>query len=239
VFLHGCHRIAMMRTHRISLRPLGLCIMVGWCFVLSMAAVADAQSYQADLKGMASSLIAKLEATNQHSGTVLDFTNLDGTTTDLGRYLARELTDKLVESSKTMSFIDRANVDYLLRENKLSAEGLVNPETSRKLGNLIGVDTVITGTITPVGGQSVRLSVRAVSIETGRIITAQSVTLPTVLNPGQSSGPSGPPAASAHAAPAVVNRSVPTPVPAASQNGLVGIWEAQVPAVLNTNESHS
>jgi hypothetical protein len=179
-----------------SLRRLGFCIIAAWWFVVITTASANAQSYQADLKGIASSLIAKLEAANQHSGTVLDFTNLEGTTTDLGRSLAHELEDKLVESSKTMSFIDRANVDYLLRENKLSAEGLVNPDTSRKLGNLIGVDTVITGTITPLGGQSVRLSVRAVSIETGKIIAVQSATLSAILDPGQSSTLVRPPASS-------------------------------------------
>ena len=75
-----------------------------------------------------------------------------------------------------MSFVDRANLQTLLRENKFSVEGLVNPASSKKLGNLIGIDTIIFGTTTPMG-ENIRLSVRAVAVETGRIVASQVTTL--------------------------------------------------------------
>ena len=133
--------------------------------------------YEGALHLVAARLVSQLETAHQKSGTVLDFTDLQGQGTALGRFLAQELSDQLVSAAKIFSLVDRANLQYLLRENKLSMEGLIDPNTSRKLGNMIGIDTVIFGTVTPTG-QSVRLSVRAVAVETGKIVTSQSISVP-------------------------------------------------------------
>lgn len=149
-------------------------------YAMAYAAVTSSQAaaYEAELGVLAKNLVTKLEASGQRSGTVLDFTDLQGSATELGRFLAQELSDKLVGVANTVSFVDRANLQYLLREHKLSMDGLVNPETSRKLGNLIGVDTIVLGSTTPVGDK-IRLSVRAIAVDTGRIVASQSETLPT------------------------------------------------------------
>jgi hypothetical protein len=154
------------------------------CLFLLAPTLAAAQDYQAQLKEVAVNLVAKLEAANRHSGTVLDFTDLQGAPTELGRFLAQELTDQLVAAGKTVSFVDRANVQYLRRENNLSDEGFINPQTRQKYGNLVGIDTVILGTTTPMG-QSIRLNLRAISIETGTIIATQATTLPALGEIGQ------------------------------------------------------
>lgn len=159
-------------------RHIAGCIYVIGLLAVLIPSLSRAQGYEVELKAVADKLVSKLEAANQHSGTVLDFTDLQGDTTELGRFLAQELSDQLVAASKTMSFVDRANLQYLLRENKLSTEGFINPETSRKLGNLIGIDTTIFGTVTQIGDRTVRLSVRAVAVETGKIVAAQSANLP-------------------------------------------------------------
>lgn len=135
------------------------------------------QSYEAEVRALAMKLASQLEAAGQRSGTVLDFTDLQGQRTELGRFLAQEFSDQLVSANKKISFVDRANLQHLLRENKLAIEGLVDPTSSRKLGNLIGIDTIIFGTTTPIGDK-IRLSVRAVAVETGKIVTSQAVTLP-------------------------------------------------------------
>src|SRR5437879_4697743 len=88
--------------------------------VLSLfAVVGGAQSYEAELKTLAEKLVAQLEAAGQVNGTVLDFTDLQGQQNELGRFLAQELSDKLVAAAKKVSFLDRAGLQYLLSENKL------------------------------------------------------------------------------------------------------------------------
>ena len=151
---------------------LKLVILVWWAILPPKAYGQDVE-----LTEVAQALLGKLEAAKQTSGTVLDFSDLQGSPTELGRYLAQELSDRMVSESNGFGLVDRANLQYLLRENKLSAEGLVNPKTTRKLGQLIGVDTVILGTTTPLG-DSIRLSVRAIDVETGKIVASQTATLP-------------------------------------------------------------
>jgi hypothetical protein len=140
-------------------------------------APATGSGYETTLKTVAARLVSQLELAHQKSGTVLDFTDLQGQGTELGRFLAQELSDQLVSEAKSFSLVDRVNLQYLLKENKLSMEGLIDPDTSRKLGNMIGIDTIIIGTVTPIG-QSIRLSVRAIAVETGKIIASQSTSLP-------------------------------------------------------------
>jgi len=151
--------------------------MVGLALVASLYSPwVSAQTYESDLRTLAGNLAARLEAAKLRSVTVIDFTDLQGTPTELGRFLAQELSDKLVGATNTISVVDRANVQFLLRENKLSIDRMLTPETSRKLGNLIGVDTIMIGTTTPIG-DAFRLSVRAISVDTGRIVGSNAVTL--------------------------------------------------------------
>ncbi len=154
----------------------GLVIAIGMNLAFA-ASVASAQGYEADLRSVAASLVAKLEEANKRSSTVLDFTDLQGSPTELGRFLAQELSDQLVADSKKVSFVDRANLQVLLREHKLSVEGLVNPESIAKIGNLVGIDTIVIGTTTMMG-DTIRLSVRAIDVETGRIVVSQATNLP-------------------------------------------------------------
>lgn len=154
----------------------GLVIAIGMNVAFA-ASAAKAQSYEANLKSIATNLVAKLEEAKKRSSTVLDFTDLQGSPTELGRFLAQELSDQLVSGSTSVLFVDRANLQVLLREHKLSVEGLVNPELIAKIGNLVGIDTIIVGTTTAMG-DTIRLSVRAIDVETGRIVVSQATNLP-------------------------------------------------------------
>lgn len=138
---------------------------------------APAKSDRSDVRVLAEKIIEQLDASGVKSSTVMDFTDIQGNRTELGRYLAQELSDQLISAAKKTTFVDRGNLQALLKENKLSVEGLVNSETSRKLGNLIGVDAIIFGTATPIGDK-IKLSVRAVGVDTGKIMASQTAALP-------------------------------------------------------------
>jgi hypothetical protein len=91
--------------------------------------------------------------------------------------IASDLTDKLVEQSPKIAIVDRSQRDFVLRENQLADEKLMDPETRKRLGKLIGVDTIVVGSATAVrDGTSVqiRIQARAVEVETARIIAVGS-----------------------------------------------------------------
>jgi TolB-like protein len=103
--------------------------------------------------------------------TVADFTDLQGQVTELGRFVAEELSTSLVMAKAKFGVIDRANLRTILAEHKLSMSGLVNPDTAKKLGQIAGVDGIVTGTITPLG-ESVKVSVKVIATDTATIIAA-------------------------------------------------------------------
>lgn len=67
--------------------------------------------------------------------------------------------------------MDRTHLKSILAEHKLSATGLIDPQTARKLGQIAGVDAIITGTITPFG-DSIRISVKVLDTATAKVISA-------------------------------------------------------------------
>jgi hypothetical protein len=120
----------------------------------------------------------------------VDFTDLEGNVTALGRFLAEEFSISLAESAKGFEVIDRIHLASLLREHKLSSTGLLSRLTSRKLGDIVPVDVIVTGSLTPFGGDEVRVSIKILDVSTARMIGAkqssitQSATIKDLLAKG-------------------------------------------------------
>ncbi len=156
-------------------------ILLGLVTLLTVATLVptgSAVAYEAELHDLAKRLILQLEAGNRRNAAVLDFTDLQYAPTELGRFLAQEFSDQLVAQKKRITIVDRDRIfDFLKHEENLASEGYINRESQQKIGRLIGVDTIISGTTTPLGN-SVRLRVQAVAVETGEVIASQAVTLP-------------------------------------------------------------
>ncbi len=108
--------------------------------------------------------------------TVADLTDLQGQVTELGRYLAEELSTSLVMANPGFGLVDRSNLRMILKEHKLSMSGLVNPDTAKKLGQIAGVDGIVTGTITPLS-DSIKLTVKVLAIDTAMVVAAARTTL--------------------------------------------------------------
>ena len=146
----------------------------GIALVFLCAAIASAQQ----LQSIAATIADRLNAgAAERKVAVVDFVDLQGRPTELGRYLAEELSVALAGAATKFIVIDRTHLQALLQEHKLSASGLVDPQTARKLGELAGADTLITGTVTPFG-DTVRISVKAIDVRTSALVTATASDLP-------------------------------------------------------------
>src|SRR5579871_992537 len=73
-----------------------------------------------------------------------------GTDQDIGKGISSMLIEKLVKDGQ-YSVIERAALDKLLAEQNFSNSDRANPATAAKIGQLLGVDTIIIGTITQFG----------------------------------------------------------------------------------------
>ncbi|MFH1282566.1 MAG: CsgG/HfaB family protein [bacterium] len=131
---------------------------------------------------------------SEHTGPkrrvgVIDFENK----TTYGARLGQSATDILItELVKTNRFIvvERDKMNKLLEEQKLGLTGVINPNTVAKAGKLLGLNAIITGSISQFGAkkegsdylitQSKRqiveatVDIRVVDVETGQILYADS-----------------------------------------------------------------
>lgn len=141
------------------------------CVLVAGGALAQDQSMDATLSSLAADLAGQIKDHGNKKVTVLDFTDLQGNYSELGRYIAEQLTVDLVMSKHDFAVLDRANLKQILAEHKLTAKGLVDPENAKKLGQFAGVDALILGTFVPTK-QNVQLTAKIITTDTAEIIGA-------------------------------------------------------------------
>ncbi|MCE9552598.1 MAG: CsgG/HfaB family protein [Planctomycetes bacterium] len=106
---------------------------------------------------------------------VVEFSNLSGGVTDLGRFLSEELITRLFATGH-YKVIERLLLNKAIAEHKLQLQGLVDPKSAKELGKILGVDAIVSGTIAEVG-DSTRVNARLISTETGEILSVAAVTM--------------------------------------------------------------
>lgn len=137
---------------------------------------ASAQSLDKEMAGLGSKISTSLSEQQYRNVAAIDFTDLQGQPTELGRFLSDQLAVEIV-SAGSVSMLDRANIKSILAEHKLTVEGLVDPANAKKLGEFAGVDVLITGTVTALDS-SIVLTVKAIATSSSRIVAAGKVSFP-------------------------------------------------------------
>jgi TolB-like protein len=130
-----------------------------------------------DLRALSSQIAERVNSSGRKSVAVMDFTDLEGRPTRLGRYLAEEFSVALLSDAKSFEVIDRTHLNTLMQEHKLATSGLIDPSTARTLGKIAGVDALVTGTLTPFE-EHVRLSVKVLDTECAKMIAADAGDVP-------------------------------------------------------------
>ncbi len=103
---------------------------------------------------------------------VMDFNDLQGNVTMLGRFVSEELITILFQT-RQFKVIERSLLEKALQELKFNTTDLVDTSNAKQLGKVVGADAIVTGTITDLG-QSVKINARVIAVESGEIISAAS-----------------------------------------------------------------
>jgi TolB-like protein len=146
---------------------IGLCVLGAWL-------PTNAAAKQREITAASAGIADEIAATTRRTVAVVDFTDLQGSVTELGRFIAEEMALGLVVAKKNLSVIDRTHLRTLMQEHKLGASGLIDPATARKLGQIAGVQALVTGTLTPFA-DSVRVVIKVLDTETALVLTAASM----------------------------------------------------------------
>jgi len=119
------------------------------------------------LENLSTQIAAEMSHQQTHTVAVVEFSDLDGRITELGRFLSEELITRLF-MTRTFTVIERQLLNKIIQEHKLNMVGLIDQSTAKKLGKILGVDAICTGTITDLV-TTVKVNARLISTETGSV----------------------------------------------------------------------
>ena len=145
--------------------------------IYSLGTASTSLAYQQEINKLSAFMAEKISKANKSKIAVVDFTDLQGNVTELGRFHAEILSVALAGRNQGFTVVDRTHLKSIIAEHKLSASGLIDPGTARKLEKIAGVDALITGTITPFG-ETVNISAKVLDTESAVIIGATIGNIP-------------------------------------------------------------
>ena len=145
-------------------------LIVALCVVFARHSIA--QEMDKELTQVASRLATLTSENGKKKVTVLDFTDLDGRSSELGKYVAEQLTVNMVIVKSNFSLVDRQNLKKILAEHKLTETGLIDPENAKKLGKFAGVDALILGNVVKKNARTISLTAKIITTDTAEIVGA-------------------------------------------------------------------
>jgi TolB-like protein len=98
---------------------------------------------------------------------VVEFADLRGNVTDFGRFISEELITRLYQTKK-FKVIERQLLNKVVAEQKLSLTGVIDKTSAQKLGSLLGVDAIASGTISDLG-KTLKVNARLIGTSTAEV----------------------------------------------------------------------
>jgi hypothetical protein len=95
----------------------------------------------------------------------------------LGSYLTEKLTTKLHEEN-VAKIVERSQLARVTQELYLTHSGGFDEDSAMKIGNLLGVEAVVTTLYADLGRSSIEVNSKVVHIETGEILCVATMALP-------------------------------------------------------------
>lgn len=157
----------MKKYFALSRLVAGLVILI----MVLVSNISTAMAYEKEIKSISSSIAESITANGKKTVAVVDFTDLQGNVTELGRFLAEEISVDMTIAAKNFQVIDRTHLKTVMKEHELSFLGITDPKKIKKLGEVAGVDAIITGSVTPFG-DSIRITCKVIATDTARTIGA-------------------------------------------------------------------
>lgn len=125
-----------------------------------------------DYKRIVSELCATTEKST-NSIAVVGFSYSDGRDSKDGVVIAERVSTELVKLNKS-PVVERKELEKVLNELRLQHTGLIDQNSSKDIGKMLGATSIIIGTLTELPGNSIEMHIRIVEVETGKMLKATS-----------------------------------------------------------------
>lgn len=144
--------------------------------ILALATGAGAWAAWEEYKFVARAMAQSAEKTAKRRVVVMGFSAENGRKSRASSIVTERLTSEIA-ANQGIEVIERGRLDEVLREQKLGAKGVVDPVTAKKIGNILGADAVVTGTVIDLDDKNVEVNARLVDTQNAQILRAVSRTI--------------------------------------------------------------
>lgn len=104
---------------------------------------------------------------------ILPFVYGDKQKPEVGMMVSERLTTRIVKLH-TFKVIERQLLENVLQELHLEGTGVMDAETTKKLGKVLGVEAIITGTILNLNNNRAEINARLIQTDTAEVIATAS-----------------------------------------------------------------
>ncbi len=132
------------------------------------AAVEEQSVLDAKIAELAASLLPDPGTGRKLKIVIIPFSDLEYQVSEFGKYISEGLIANLAKTGR-YSIVERELLYKILEEQKLGMLGIIDDDSATKVGKILGVDYIVTGTFSVLDSR-VKINARMISPETGLII---------------------------------------------------------------------
>src|SRR5438067_786918 len=137
--------------------------------MLAIAACASQAGASEDLKDMAKSMTVAAASRKIKRVAVVPFTAPRGAASFSGSIVSERLVIQILARGE-LDLVERRFLDKILEEQRLGVFGIMDQDTVKTLGKVLGVDAILTGTIVELKGDRVEVNARLIHAETAQVL---------------------------------------------------------------------
>ena len=105
---------------------------------------------------------------------VIPFNYVDGESSSAGVIVSERIITQLVNQN-VFEVVERAQLEKVLKELNLQSSGIMDEQTTKQIGKMLGVEAIITGSLIAKKQGSVEVNARLISTETAKVIAAHTM----------------------------------------------------------------
>jgi len=141
---------------------------------LPIYAAGTAESLEDGINQLAIDMSKQMQKKGIKKIAIDDFTDLNGYKSGLGDFISEELvTSFYTQGAGNFEVVERRELARVLKEQKLGGSGLLNKSTIAKIGKILGIDAIVTGSIAYLGS-SVKVNARMIGVNNAKVFAATS-----------------------------------------------------------------
>jgi len=140
--------------------------------VLSEIVEAQESGLEESVHQLAVDIAKQMKKRNVRKIAIDDFTDLNGYKSALGDFISEELvTNFYSEGMGNFDVVERRELARIVKEQKLGSTGLLNKQSIAKIGKILGVEAIVTGSIAYLGN-SIKINARMIGVENAKVFAA-------------------------------------------------------------------